>query len=496
MRVGVVGAGLGGLSAAAHLVAAGHQVTVFERAAGPGGRATTEAVDGYRLALGPTVLTMPRIVGEAFAAVGADLEREVTLSPLDPAYRAVFADGSEFRVRHGREAMTEEIREFAGPREAANFEAFADWLAELYRIEMPNFIDTQWDGVGDLLGKWRVLVRLTRLAGFRRLDQAVASFLEEPRLQRVFSFQSLYAGVAPQQALSLYAVITYMDTIAGVYEVRGGVSAIVDALARTLARRGVEFEYDSPITKILRRGDDTGAVDGIEIAGELRVRLDAVVCDIDLSVAYRTLLDVKAPRRVRQARYAPSCVVWSAGVRGVPPVGTEHHNVHFGWEWDDAFAALDAGVRMSDPSTFVTVASQTDPTVAPDGCSTIFALEPVPNLRGTVDWSSETGQLAGQMRDRLRVFGYPVDDIAVERLIDPLTWRSLGLERGTPFSLAHTFRQSGPFRPANTDERVPGLAFTGGATVPGVGVPMVMLSGRLAAQRIDQYAIATRTVRW
>lgn len=496
MRVGVVGAGLGGLSAAAHLVAAGHQVTVFERAANPGGRATTETVDGFRVALGPTVLTMPRIVGESFAAIGADLEREVTLTPLDPAYRAVFADGSEFRVRHGRAAMADEIRDFAGGREAANFEAFADWLTELYRIEMPNFIDTQWDGVGDLLGKWRVLARLARKAGFRRLDQAVSSFLEDPRLQRVFSFQSLYAGVAPQQALSLYAVITYMDTIAGVYEVRGGVSAIADALAGQLERRGVEFLYDAPVTRILRRGDDTGAVDGIEIAGERRVRVDAVVCDVDLPVAYRTLLDLKAPRRARHAGYAPSCVVWSAGVRGLPPDGTEHHNLHFGWEWDDAFAALDAGVRMSDPSTFVTVASRTDPTVAPDGCSTIFALEPVPNLDGKVDWSSERGHLAGQLRDRLRAFGYPVDDVVVERVVDPLTWRSLGLDRGTPFSLAHTFRQTGPFRPGNVDDRVPGLAFTGGATVPGVGVPMVMLSGRLAAQRVDQYAIATRTVRW
>ncbi|MCB0967739.1 MAG: phytoene desaturase, partial [Ilumatobacter sp.] len=357
MRVGIVGAGLGGLSAAAHLVAAGHQVTVFERASTPGGRATSITADGFRLALGPTVLTMPQIVGEAFAAIGTDLESEVDLTVLDPAYRAVFADGSEFRVRHGRDAMTAEVREFAGPREAANFEAFADWLTELYRIEMPNFIDTQWDGVGDLLGKWRVLLRLARKAGFRRLDQAVASFLEEPRLQRVFSFQSMYAGVSPQQALSLYAVITYMDTIAGVFEVRGGVASVADALERVLRRRGVEFEFDAPVTRILRRKDGTGAIDGIEVGGDRRVRFDAVVCDVDLAVAYRTLLGIKAPRRTRRGRYAPSCVVWSAGVRGVPPAGTEHHNVHFGWEWDDAFAALDKGVRMSDPSTFVTVAS-------------------------------------------------------------------------------------------------------------------------------------------
>lgn len=494
MRVGVVGAGLGGLSAAAHLVAAGHRVTVFERGTVPGGRAQSHVEAGFRLELGPTILTMPHLVAEAFGALGTDLDREVTITPLDPMYRAVFADGSEFRVRQGRAAMADEIRDFAGPREAANFETFADWLTDLYRIEMPHLIDTQWDGLGDLKDTWRPLLRLVRKAGFRKLDQAVASFLEEPRLQRVFSFQSMYAGVSPQEAMSLYAVITYMDTIAGVSEVRGGVSAIATALASRLRRRGAEFAYSSPVTRILRNAD--GAVGGVEIAGEERVPLDAVVCNADLPVAYRTLLDVRAPRAARRGRFAPSCVLWSAGVRGSAPDGAEHHNIHFGWEWDEAFKALGEGVRMTDPSTFVTIASLTDPTCAPPGGTTVYGLEPVPNLDGKVDWVSESDRHAADLRDRLGRFGYPVDDVVVERFIDPLGWQNLGLDHGTPFSLAHTLWQTGPLRPRNVDRRVPGLAFVGGSTVPGVGVPMVMLSGRLAAQRIDEYAVETRTVRW
>jgi phytoene desaturase len=494
MRVAVVGAGLGGLSAAAHLVAAGHRVNIFERSPAPGGRAATDVEAGFRLPLGPTVLTMPSIVAEAFGALGADLEREVAIAPLDPTYRAVFADGSELRVRRDREAMVEEVREFAGPREAANFEAFADWLTRLYEIEMPHFIDTQWDGVGDLRDKWRPLYRLLRTAGVRRLDQAVASFLEEPRLQRVFSFQSMYAGISPQEAMSLYSVITYMDSVAGVYEVRGGLSTIAVTLANLLRRKGVEFEYDSPVSRIMR--GDGGAVSGVEVGGDRRVDFDAVVCNADLPVAYRTLLDVRPPRAVRKGRFAPACALWSAGVRGIPAAGTEHHNIHFGWEWDDAFAALDRGVRMPDPSTFVTVASITDPTVAPEGHSTIYALEPVPNLAGKVDWTSEADRHVATMRERLAGFGYPVDAVVVERFLDPLAWRALGLELGTPFSLAHSFSQTGPLRPRNVDDRIPGLAFVGGATTPGVGVPMVMLSGRLAAQRIEQYAVETRTVRW
>lgn len=493
MRVAVVGAGLGGLSAAAHLVAAGHRVTIYERAGAPGGRASSHVEDGFRLDLGPTVLTLPELIGEAFEVLGTALDREVTIAPLDPMYRAVFADGSEFRVRAGREAMATEIREFAGPREAANFDAFADWLTALYRIEMPHLIDTQWDSVSQLLSKWRPLLQLARRSGFRRLDQAVASYLEEPRLQRVFSFQALYAGLAPQEALSIYAVITYMDTIAGVYEVRGGATAIANALAQCLSRKGADFVYGQAVTRILR--SPGGAVSGVELAGDEHVAIDAVVCNADLPTAYRTLLDVRAPHNVRRARSAPSCVLWTAGVRGGPPPGAEHHNLHFGWEWDDAFAALRHGVRMSDPSMLVSMPSLTDPTAAPTDGSTLYALEPVPNLRGRVDWTSESEPHAAALRERVTSYGYPTE-VVVERFFDPLVWRSLGLDRGTPFALAHTLSQTGPLRPRNVDQRVPGLAFVGGATVPGVGVPMVMLSGRLAAQRIDRYAEATRTVKW
>ena len=160
MRVGVVGAGLGGLAAAAHLVAAGHRVTIFEREAVPGGRATSVTEAGFRLDLGPTILILPELIGAAFRALGTELEREVTITRLDPMYRAVFADGSELRVRAGREAMAEEIRQFAGPREAANFDAFADWLTDLYRIEMPHLIDTQWEAWSSVAAKWRPILKL------------------------------------------------------------------------------------------------------------------------------------------------------------------------------------------------------------------------------------------------------------------------------------------------------------------------------------------------
>jgi len=183
-------------------------------------------------------------------------------------------------------------------------------------------------------------------------------------------------------------------------------------------------------------------------------------------------------------------------VRGLPPDGAAHHNIHFGRQWDEAFRALiKRGIRMPDPSILVTLHSLDDRSLAPDGCSTMYALEPVPNLDGRLDWTKVGERFADDLRARVAGLGYPTD-VVVERVYDPLDWEAMGMERGTPFALAHTFRQTGPFRPGNVDKRVPGLAFTGSSTLPGVGVPMVLVSGKLAADRIDDYARETSVLRW
>ena len=231
MRVTVIGAGLGGLSAAAHLLGGGHDVSVLELGSRPGGRAGLVEEGGFRLDNGPAVLTMPDLLAEAFAGAGRNMDDYLTIDPVDPMYRAAFADGSTLHVRHGREAMAEEIRQFSGQAAATGFHGFVEWLEALYANEMPNFIDTNFDSVLDLVRPWRAALQLVRLGGFGRLDEKVASFFDDPRLQRIFSFQSMYAGVAPHDALALYSVITYMDSVAGVYMPRGGMHAMATALA-------------------------------------------------------------------------------------------------------------------------------------------------------------------------------------------------------------------------------------------------------------------------
>ena len=198
---------------------------------------------------------------------------------------------------------------------------------------------------------------MLREGGFKRLDSKLASFFEDERLQRLFSFHSLQAGLAPHDALAMFALRTYMDSIGGVFTAPGGMHAVAAALARAIADAGATIRYDTPVTRILRGGDN--AVTGVEIGGSVRLAADAVVCNTDLPVAYRTLLGgVDAPRVARRGKYAPSCVLWVAGVRGEPPGDATMHNLHFGDQWQDAFkAVIKRGVRMSDPSMLVTMQS-------------------------------------------------------------------------------------------------------------------------------------------
>jgi len=490
MRIIVIGAGLGGLSAAAHLSGGDHEVTVIERDAIPGGRAGMIRSDGFSLDNGPTVLTMPDLLEEAFVAAGASMADHVTIKPVDPMYRACYADGSTLLVKHGREAMTEEIARFANRKEADAFGRFSDWLEGLYTAEMRSYIDTNLDSPLDLIKPWRDGLAILKMGGFGKLDKKVASFFDDQRLQQIFSFQSMYAGLAPYEALAIYAVITYMDSVKGVFVPEGGMHQMAAGLAEAVEKAGVSFRYSSPVSKIVRRAD--GSVRGVMIGSgpdaEL-VEADVVVCNPDLPVAYRELLDdVKIPRVARNGKYSPSCLLWVAGVKGLPPADAAHHNIHFGEDWDGSFKALiEDGVRMPDPSILVTLHSLDDPSLAPDGCSSIYVLEPTPNLSGTIDWSRERDQIMGSLRSKVESLGYPTD-VVVEEIYDPQDWERLGMEQGTPFALAHTFFQTGPFRPNNVDKQIPGLVFTGSSTLPGVGVPMVLVSGKLAAQRVDAYA--------
>lgn len=486
MSVVVIGAGLAGLSAACHLVGRGYQVTVVEREAVPGGRGLRLDRDGFAFDIGPTVMTMPALLDDALRAAGSSVAQAVPMRRLDPGYRARFADGSQIAVRADSAAMRAEIARTCGPADAAAFDRFEDWLRRLYDAEMNQYIDTNYDSVLGLVADPLAAARLLRLGAFRRLGRAVGDFFSDDRLHRLFTFQALYAGLPPSDALAVYAVITYMDSIEGVWFPAGGMAAIPQAMARVLASAGVQFRYASPVQELIRSRD--GRVAGVRLSDGEQLRADAVVCTLDLPVAYRDLLPgLTPPRVVRRGTYSPSAVVWHVGVRGQPEPGVAHHNIHFGAEWQGAFDALIRDKRlMPDPSRLVSVPTVTDPALAPAGCSTLYVLEPVPNLTGALDWTRQAAPMRERLLRFLQAEGYPTD-VVTEQMYTPLDWQRLGMHVGTPFALAHTFAQTGPFRPGNIDRRVPGLVFAGSGTVPGVGVPMVLISGKLAAERVSGY---------
>ncbi|MFC8194376.1 phytoene desaturase family protein [Streptomyces sp. NPDC060006] len=480
-HVVVVGAGLSGLAATLHLLGAGRRVTLVERDTLPGGRAGRLDRAGYRIDTGPTVLTMPHLADEAFAAVGESLHDRVDLIPLHPAYRALFADGSSIDVHTGAEAMEAEVERFAGAEEAAGYRRLRHWLEQLYRTQMRHFIDTNFDSPFQLLTP--DLARLAALGGFGRLDAGIGRHLRDERLRRVFSFQSLYAGVPPSRALAAYAVIAYMDTVAGVYFPRGGMHALPQAMADAAADAGADLRFGRDVLRLERSGSRVTAV----VTDQERIPCDAVVLTPDLPVAYGLL--GHTPRRPLRIRHAPSAVVLHAGTDRTWP-RLAHHTLSFGAPWHRTFDELTrTGRLMSDPSLLITRPTATDPTLAPPGRHLHYVLAPCPNTDIGPD-ATAWADLAPRYRDSVlrelerRGFDGITDAIEEQTLVTPADWQAQGHAAGTPFSAAHTFAQTGPFRPRNLVRGTDNAVLAGCGTTPGVGVPTVLLSGKLAAARI------------
>ena len=477
-NVVIVGAGLAGLSAAMRLAGAGRSVTVLERESVPGGRAGLIADGGYRFDTGPTVLTMPDLIADAFDALGENMNDWLTLEPIDPLYRAFYPDGSQLDVHSDTEAMAQEIETVIGPGEAAGYRRYVDFVSALYRYEMHDFIDRNIDSPLDLLTK--DLARLVALGGFRKLAPKVEQYLNDPRTQRVYSFQAMYAGLSPYDALALYAVIAYMDSVAGVVVPKGGMHAVPEAMAAAAAAHGVTFRYDTEVVHVERSGD---RATGVITADGDRVPADVVVLNPDLPIAYRDLLEVE-PWSIRRLNYSPSCFLMLAGSHAEYSK-IAHHNIHFGRSWRNVFTELiDKQQLMSDPSILVTNPSRTDPSLAPEDKQIYYVLFPTPNLSADIDWADMGLRYRDQVVTELEARGYVGfgDGIEVEHLTTPADWAARGMAQGAPFAAAHSFVQTGPFRPGNLWGR--NVVFTGSGTQPGVGVPMVLISGRLAAERI------------
>ena len=477
-HVVIVGAGLAGLSTALRLAGKGRKVTVIERESVPGGRNGLLVKDGFHFDTGPQVLTMPDLIADAFDCVGENMHDWLDLQKVEPLYRAHYHDGSKLDVHANPQRMAQEIEEVIGANEAKGYLEYVDFVSKLYQYEMKDFIDKNIDSPLDLLTP--NLAKLVALGGFRKLAPKAQQYLKDFRTERIYTFQAIYAMLSPYQALAIYGVIAFMDSIAGVFFPKGGMHAVPRALAGAAAKHGVEFRYNTEITKVEKSGNRATAV--ITKNGE-RIAADVVVLNPDLPVAYENLLG-KVPWSVKRLKYSPSAVVLSVGSKKKYS-GIAHHNIHFGNDWKGVFDDLiDRKQFMQDPSLLVTNSTLSDPELAPKGKEIYYILFPTPNTDSNIDWVKETPKYRDEMIRVLEERGYEgfSENIEVEQVTGPLEWEQQGMKNGAPFACAHTFLQTGPFRPGNMwGENV---VFAGSGTQPGVGVPMVLISGRLAAERI------------
>lgn len=512
-HVVVIGAGLAGLSAALWLRGTGCAVTVVERDTRPGGLVRTDIIDGSAFDTGATVLTMPELVVDALGTVGvdpADARERLALAPVDPTYAARFADGTAIPVSRNADRFAEAVARTVGDVGADGVRAQLRWLRALYDAEFESFIDRDLTHVPTLLTLDMACAAadVVRLGGLRGLTRAVSRHVRDPRLQRLFTFQALYAGMPPRQARAIYGVIAHMDIGRGVDHPAGGMGRIGRVMAGALVDSGARVMLSASVRDLVTEG---GRVTGVRLGGDTAgpgtvLPADAVVSTAPVA-ATAALLGRPVPRGPRWSavRYSPSALVIHgrvpADIAARWPGG--HHTIDFGAAWDDTFADLtrSPGRLMRDPSFLLTRPALTDPDTFRTEVNGVLAesvsvLAPVPNLAvaSELAWEHLAEPYAADCLRTLAHRGYRDIDRSLEilRIDHPGTWAAAGLPAGTPFSAAHSLRQTGPLRTPNRWPGVPNLVLAGAATPPGVGIPPVLVSGRLAAERVAGAAIRRR----
>ena len=535
-RLTIIGAGLSGLTAALYAIADGYDVTVVERESFVGGRCASEPVtvdiDEQSLTAvfdtGATVWTMPSLVDDALAAVGLyarDIDPGFSASPITPTYRAEFATRGGLDVFSNEDMMADELARFgASDSTVAGYRKLRTWLQTLFNACFDNFMSRSFDRVTDLFtgpGALRDLTTLLRLGAFGALEPKIRAFLGDNDLARVFSFQALYAGVPPAKARAVYGCISHMDTSMGVYYPHSpafgsGIGAVSELLAEAVRRAGGTIDFGVEVTGL--KVDEAGFVSAITTSTGERPA-DAVIATTDLPVVQSWLHDATTSaasssskrrglrsvvkrtgaRRLFPVRFSPSAVV----AHGLIPVSEtttwpkRHHLISFGEKWNETFEEISSprhGKLMSDPSLLVTRPAVSAPErIVTDANGVqwepVSVLAPCPNLQSAnLIWSRIGGNYVANITAELERRGLTGISTKwrVGRIDTPQQWQERDMGVGSPFGLAHLFRQTGPFRPRNFSPKMPkNLTLAGSTTVPGVGVPTVMISGRLAAQRFE-----------
>ena len=490
-RVGIIGAGPGGLAAAMLLAKAGVDVTVHEARPVLGGRSSTitapSAAGTFRFDMGPTFFLYPRVLADIFAACGRELEDEVELIRLDPQYHLIFEGGGEIQATGDMERMAAEIARFS-PADAAALPRFMADNREKLAVFRP-VLENAFNGMRDLM-RPPVLRGLSKLRPHRSVDSDLGTYFRDERVRLAFSFQSKYLGMSPFRCPSLFTILSFMEYEYGVYHPRGGTGAVIAAMARVARDLGADIKADEPVKEVLFQGR---RATGVRTASGT-YEYDALVVNADFAQTMTKLVPDSirkrwTNKRIASKRFSCSTFMLYLGIEGTVP-DLSHHTVYLAEDYRRNIAEIEAGKAPANPSFYVQNACVSDPALAPPGHSTLYVLVPVGHRMGEgIDWEKEAPRYRRLALDRLSKIGIPDIEkrIRFEKVLTPEGWENdLQIYRGATFNLAHNLAQMLHFRPRNRFEDLDGVYLVGGGTHPGSGLPVIFESARISTRLLTE----------
>ena len=485
----VIGAGLGGLSAAMRLGSKGYRVQIIDKLDRLGGRGSSISKSGYRFDLGPTILTVPEVFRKLWQDCGFDFEKDVNLEALDPFYEIRWQDGSNFRVFKDETEMLAEVkRKFPG-----DFEGYIKFLKDCEKRYLFGFeglgrkpMNKLWDLIKEIPG-------FVRLRADKSVYGHAASRVKDPRFRMALSFHPLFIGGDPRRVTSMYILVSHLEKAFGVHYVQGGVQALADAMGGVVKRQGGNIFLNQSVQEILV---DQGRASGVKLSDGRTIKSDIVVSNADPGWTYTNL--IKSSKKSRwtnkkldQSKWSMGLFVWYFGTKGTKDFWKDvgHHTIINGPRYRGLLKDIfDKKVLADDMSIYLHRPSCTDQTVAPDGSDAFYALSPVPNLKtnSPVDWK-EMGDLYKEKLRRVLneiIPGFS-DNIETEFTLNPEDFLSRYLSPyGAGFSLEPRIFQSAWFRPHNISEEIENLFLVGAGTHPGAGIPSVVTSAEVMAKLI------------
>lgn len=480
----VIGAGFGGLALAIRLQSAGIATTIVEARDKPGGRGYHWVKDGFTFDAGPTVITDPDCLEQLWGLSGHKMSDDVTLDPVYPFYRLNWPDGTNFDYSNNEAALNAEIAKL-NPEDVAGYAKFLEYSAGVYK---EGYLKLGTVAFLDFASMLKAAPSLMKYQAWRSVYSVVSSFVKSEKLREALSFHTLLVGGNPMTTSSIYALIHKLEKDGGVWFARGGTNRLVAGMVTHFERLGGVLRLDDGVEEIETLGDK---VVGVRTKSGWRTDTDAVASNADIVHSYRDLLKnssrgKRAAASLVKKRYSPSLFVVHFGIKGTWP-GIAHHMILFGPRYkgllDDIYVN---GVLPKDFSIYLHHPTVTDPSMAPEGCSTFYALVPVAHMgKAPLDWDGEIGELLKErvldeiekrlipdIRSRIMTsFHYAPTDFG----------RDLNAHLGSAFSLEPVLWQSAYFRTHNRDDAIPNLYFVGAGTHPGAGIPGVVGSAKATA---------------